>query len=199
MLDSLTSLNHRDFSARYNGTFGWYIKDDHQKVLTLITEVDPTRVAFQDVKGTAYYAYANKGSQFEFLPVTRGWFYGKSDNMYLLSRRAARQWHRGICANNTIIYLVRHGDTGMRQVDVEITRLDDIFNHPGKQYRHLKDINCILSKQFAIVQNNLYLYDRVIGKRTQSVLQLNDGAEILKQEIQDVIQRNNYPLTLKEA
>lgn len=196
MIDSLTSFNHRDFNARYRGTFGWYMKDDHTRILTYISEVGDAQVVFQDVQGMNYHAYANKGSKFEFLPVTKGWFYGRDGRMYLFSRRPARQWHRGICANNTTIYRVKP-DGGLGSQEVSINVLDNVFNCDEKElYRYERDKNCLLSKQFAVLHGNVYLYDRIIGKVVDNAVKLNEEAQMLKQELLDVVNRRGYQLSI---
>lgn len=196
MIDSLTTFNHRDFSARYRGTYGWFMKDDHERVLAYIAEVGDTQVVFQDVHGMNYHAYANKGSNFEFLPVTKGWFYGRDGRMFLFSRRPARQWHRGICSNNTLIYRVRP-DGALASSDVNIAVLDNVFNHLEKEaYRYEDSKNCLLSKQFAVLQGNVYLYDRVIGKIVDKKIVLQEGAEMLKQELMDVVNRRGYRIAI---
>lgn len=197
MIDSLTSFNHRDFSARYRGTFGWYMKDDHERVLAFIAEVADNQVVFQDVHGMNYHAYANKGSKFEFLPVTKGWFYGRDGRMFLFSRRPARQWHRGICANNTMIYRVLPEGT-LHGSEVTITLLDNVFNCDEKElYRYDEKKNCLLSKQFAILNNNLYLYDRLIGVVSDGIAKLNEEAKMLKQELLDVVNRRGYRIAVQ--
>lgn len=195
MLDTLTQFNSRDFSARYAGTFGWLIKDDKGKHLVYISAVNSDRVEFTDLRGGKYHANAGTNVMFEFLPVDRGWFYGKSGDIYMLRRVPARQWHRGICDSNTNIAYLRAGR--LRTGSCTIETLDDIFGQEKQEYKFEVGKSCVLSKHFAIIANALYFLDRQIGVADKETIILGKQGEVVKQELEDIISRNRYPLKVQ--
>lgn len=136
MLDSLTLDNFRDFSQRYQGTYGWLLNEaKNGKVLVYIRKVEENRVTFMDITGRDFHANAGQQVTFEFLPVTRGWFYSEDGKMCLLSRKPARQWHRGICPANTNIAVVSLDR--LRGIDYGLEELHAIFEvkktHPDRK------------------------------------------------------------------
>lgn len=196
MLDTLTHENFRDFSQRYQGTYGWLVGDDKNKVLVYIRKVTEDRVVFMDVTAREFHANAGQDVQFEFLPVTRGWFYNEEGEMVLLSRRAARQWHRGICMANTNMAVVRKNR--LYAIEYNLKQLKSVFE-PTKKYPYQAAQNSIWSKQFATVDGVLYLYDKPIGKfdPANKVVVLDKIGEFLRQEIMDVINRNNFGVDVR--
>lgn len=198
MLDTLTQFNSRDFSARYNGTYGWLVKDDQRKHLVYISAVHPEKVEFTDRHGGKYHANAGQQVMFDFLPVDRGWFVGSSGKLYLLRRVPARQWHRGICDANTTIAIVHSNNASNKdrlyahECSLEI--LDDIFGEVKDRYFFKSGSSCALSQQFAIVGNILYFIDREIGTVKEDKITLGEHGAIVAQELNDLINRRNYKL-----
>lgn len=200
MLDTLTQFNHRDFSARYLGTYGWLINDhpkNTDKRLVYISEVTSERANFTDINGGKYHAYAGKEVMFEFLPVDRGWFYGESGAMYMLKRLPARQWHRGICDSNTSVSLV--SNLRMKAVNIGLPVLTDIFSDKKPPYQYVKGQSCILSKHFALIGATLYFLDKMVGYLNGTSITLDAPGMLVKQELLDIISRNKYPLTIEES
>lgn len=198
MLDTLTTANHQDFARRYGGTFGWFVSPNGKKILVSVGEASAAQVNFTDVRGSMYYAISNSGVQFEFIPVDRGFFNGKHGT-FLLMRVPARQWHRGIHPNNTQV-MIPQGDQWTRG-RVDILTLHNIFvdGVPLKvrleEFLAGKQDSVALSKHFAINMNKLYFYNRVIGTYANKVLTLDD--DLVKQEIMDVLRRNNIEWEVK--
>lgn len=196
MLDTLTSENHRDFNARYRGTYGWLVDENKVKTFVYISNVNADEVTFTTMEGGRYHAYADKEVMFEFLPVTRGWFRGKSGNKYLLTRRPARQWHRGICANNTSILMFNEVFNKPTYIDFGSVVMGDIFNKNKDAEKYVCANNEIFSKQFAIFNGQLFFFERVIGMYKDNTIALSEEASFLKQELQDIAKRNEYKVEI---
>lgn len=195
MLDTLTHENVRDFAQRYQGTIGWLLNDNGNKILVQISKVEDDKVTFNDVSGRKFYAYCDGKVQFEFLPVQRGWFYGCDGIMFLVSRRPARQWQRGISANNTTVHYATtdRPKLGTGYVGLEI--FDSIFSVDQEQAYHCGK-TAVWSKHFATLNGDLYLFDRHIGTYNdeKKIVTLNKNGTILRQEVMDMINRKNYKL-----
>jgi hypothetical protein len=202
MIDSLTSSNHRDFNARYCGTWGYYVPDTGSaaKVLVTITHVDADSVHFEDPSGGKYLGYANKGLMFEFIPINRGFFDG-IDLTYYLARHPARQWYRGIHEMNTLCSVLEDNKTLKTCLLKEV--LPQIF-YPNQDVRGEMEkrlFNCTsylnntrntvaLTQHFALVKKKLMFYTHeagaVVGNKIHAI-------DIIGQELRDAIRRNNLP------
>ena len=197
MLDTLTHENFRDFTARYRGTYGWLIDENKAKTFVYISNVTEDEVTFTTMEGGRYYAYVDKEVMFEFLPVQRGWFNGKSGNKYFLTRRPARQWHRGICSANTTISMYNDVIRKVMAVDFHNSVMGDIFNKNSNMNQYSLGNNSLLSKHFAVFDTNLYFYDRHVGEYKNNVIKLHEEATFLKQELMDLAKRNSYKLEIQ--
>lgn len=198
MLDSLTSENHRDFAQRYSGTFGWFLGDNGKKTLVAVGETNSQQVQFADVKGAPYFANADAGVQFEFIPVDRGFFNAK-DTTYLLERVPQRQWHRGIHTANTRSYVPAGGMWVQARLNIKM--LSDIFVDGVSLQTRLKEFvsgecdTVALSKHFAVTNGVVYFYSRKIGNYKDKVITLD--SDLVKQEVCDVLRRNNIVWEVK--
>lgn len=194
MITSPTSRNHQDWSRRYQGTYGWYHKDDGSKVLVYVYRVDGDRVTFH-YDDMEFYANVDSGVKFEFIPVNRSWVNGISGNVYLLQRIPHRQWKRGISTDNTS---VRLGD--MYNARINYGLLSDIFKDGYDPFAKV-DVTkraVALSKNFAINTKNQFMFlDQVVGTVNKNNIILKD--DLLFQEVNDMIRRAKYPLTVEVA
>jgi hypothetical protein len=200
MKDTLTSRNHVDFRQRYQGTFGFLLVDE-KKLLVNIVEVGEKQVVFVDKNKTEYYAYRDGGSIFEFIQVQRGWF-NTLKGVYYLARIPARQWHRGICANNTTIHLL--SEDKMRNLPINIHNLATVFETPLEtnaafnQFVDKEQTAFALTKHFAMDRKHLYFDDRTVGdiQTGNATVALGLKTDIIRQELGDAIRRSALPITL---
>lgn len=206
MIDTPTTANLQDFKQRYSGVLGWYIsEEDKSKILVTVSNVSNERVTFRDQHGGTYYAFVNGGVRFEFLPVEKSWR-NTEDACFFLYRIPARQWKRGICADNTSI---TSASTllGMWNTDGERTWADRIFkifsfNNTYREevlkFLEGKRTTVAISPHFAILSNHIFLHNINIGTYKNNVITLTDG--MLLQELTDTIRRmgiTNLKVTTK--
>jgi hypothetical protein len=196
MRDTPRANNIADFQQRYGGTFGWLVNPTtNKKLLVSIISVDRNGVRFKDASGQEGHAYLDTGVMFEFLPVEQGWF-NTDKTSYFMTRRPARQWHRGISHDNTAIFAEKKN--GLWSVNVSIDVLDDIFNRNipiadcVRDLRENKRSAAGISKDFAILGKELYFYSKPIAKYEDGKILLE--TPIIAQEIKDAIKYNNLPL-----
>ena len=196
MIDSLTRANHGDFNRRYVQTYGWLLNNDKKK-LVYVTNSDDMYVYFRTGGDMEYHAVRDTGVQFEFIPVNRGWFNTyDSSNVYYLQRVPARQWKRGISSGNTQIQHWVDG-RGLMPIKMSYEILEKIFN-VGFDPHIPKDpmkTPVALSKDFAILGENIYFNDQVVGVRKENVLLLH--TDLVQQELSDLINRRGYKYTVK--
>jgi hypothetical protein len=182
MIDTPTLGSRDAWRQRYQGTYGFLKQTEDSKVLCHITNVDSTKVVFNTSLGSGFFANMNSGIQFEFLPVTRGWFYTKNLGWVLLQRVPARQYHRGISENNTVLSVPLTGSRLYNQ-GMSLSLLEDIFINKPKA-----PDGVLLSRQVLIHPNNtIYLYDLDIGTKSGNTLMLRSA--LVKQEIVDQVRR----------
>jgi hypothetical protein len=202
MIDSLTSLNYKDFTQRYSGTIGFFLTDKEKRVVS-IDNVDSRRARFSDENKNEYHVDANGGGVFEFIQVQRGWFNALKDT-YFLQRIPARQWQRGICRANTASYVLK--DTNFSPTDLTVKLISKLF--PSKvtvadamvDYLAGERLGLALSKHFAINKAYLLMHDHTIGTvqlqkgttTASSKLIIQSLNPMFHQEITDVINRNRF-------
>ena len=199
MIDSLTSLNHGDFSARYRGTYGFFLTEPGTKLLVNVTFVDRREARFTDIRGGEYSAYADSGLKFEFIPVNRG-FFNTEQHSYFLNRIPARQWHRGICGNNTAILLLGHKwQTLSGSSDAFFAALQSIFVDPPPdikevftQYMTDKRPSCALSKNFLLHNGDVYFLRQQVGTIDKAA-KIKLESDLVVQEVKDAIKRADIP------
>lgn len=199
MIDSPTTANLQDFKQRYSGVLGWYIsQDDKSRTLVTVSNVSSERVTFKDQVGGTYYANVNGGVQFEFLPVEKGW-HNTQEHCYFLSRIPARQWKRGICADNTSI---RRGDVilglSYGEVDTWAGSIFKVFSYTGsvincvREFMEGKRNSVALSNHFALVQGRILLHNIIIGSyHSDNKKLLILEKDIMVQELTDTLRRLN--------
>lgn len=198
MLDTPTSSNYRDFHARYNGTYGWLVRENKPKQLVKLLECGEDELHFKlDEGGTVYHANVDSGVMFEFQQVERG-FYKVKDTVWYLARIPSRQWKRGICTANTqLLYL--DNVSGNRFYGAEERGFDTFKGILTTPQNYVNDGSAVatkhnvLSKHFCVsATGHVFFYMQCIGQVKDGVITLNSIGEIVKQELQDVIKRNNW-------
>jgi hypothetical protein len=187
MKDTLTSLNHQDFKARYVNTFGWLLKDDGTRELVHVENSNEDRVYFNAGGGKSYHANVDAGVHFEFIPVNRGWFNATDGNVYYLQRQPARQWKRGICDSNTAMWSITNMNAPLK---VTLAKLQTIFVEGWNnwQIKNISQIPYAISRAFAISPTQLvYFYNQPVGTYSNGVISLDDTS--IYQELSDTIRR----------
>ncbi len=195
MIDSPTYENSHDFRQRYLRSYGFLIRED-RKHLVYITECGVDQVKFSDISGASLFCQSNRGIKFEFIPVTRGWFY-TSQGMCYLSRVPEKQYTRGISPNNTQVLVYSYGD-GLTKSSVSFDLLNDIFVDPPEPptlEEYLEDKSKIfkVSKHFVFLNNKVYFFEREIGTVTRSYKTISLKEPMFKQELKDALVKNNLP------
>lgn len=184
MLDSLTKDNWRDFSQRYRGTYGWYTPEIGKPRAVYITNVSEEMVQFQGLDGNEYHALADKGVKFRFLPFRKKIFVGQDGAAYVAVRRPARQWRRGICNDNTLVYMLR--PDGARAVPIA-TAVKQLMSEEGSKLN--KGVK--LSDNFAIVGTIVYLHEHMIGGIVGNHITVLNEYRLFKQELRDALRDNS--------
>ena len=194
MLDTLTSINYRDFGPRYTHTFGWLHNGDTRK-LVYVLRTEDSKVFFTDQTGMEYHAKIDAGVMFEFIPVDHGWFNASNGDAYLLSRTPARQWKRGISDSNTTMTSLNT----LRLIGLNYNSLSNIFNDQFDERNYPRTFGAgALSKHFALRRhpyNQLYMYDRMIGTLDGDTIVL--ASSLFEQELTDLITRNGWAIKIK--
>jgi hypothetical protein len=201
MLDSLTTRNYADFKRRYQGTYGFYIKDDGSRVLVQVTSVGNITAKFMDVRGIEYSANADRDVMFDFIPINKGLFNGHSfmGSVLFLYRVPARQWQRGISDANTVLQAFNKGRWHVQEL--QFAWLNAMFDPtlaerdkwqvPYENYKNGKIDVVALSKHFAVSTDNVYFYNNSIGTiKDRRIIEL--GNPMVMQELSDMISRKGY-------
>lgn len=189
MKEEFKSDHWKDFSQRYQGTYGWYEREDKGKLLVYLAKVDEDNLTFQDESGFKYYARPDKDNYFTFIPVERGCYNFETNEVVVVRRHPARQWKRGLCSENTIIQ--RLSDN--QNLGVGFKVLDSIFtpkpNTALERFKAHRDCNVAFDRTLAHVNGKLYIYNNVIGEYKTGGFHLSNA--LFKQEVEDVVKRNN--------
>lgn len=183
MIDLFTSSGARDFRQRYEGTVGWVIGESGKKTLVSVESVRDRQVLLKDAFGFDYSVAPNGTTQFEFQQVDAGWYPYKDSAAYLY-RVPARQYQRGISANNTVI-LTFDAKGRLFQTNVDLPTLSEIFSGNKSKF--------VWNKNFCLSPTNiLYVHKTEIGKLGKDgTIMLN--SDLFLQEALDVVRRNSLP------
>lgn len=196
MFEKFTQANARDFRQRYEGTYGFFRKEDKSRVLTRLDSISDSVCIFSDARGVEFRlnADAEKDIGFEFLPPKSCWYNSSDGNVYLVSRAAARQFQRGISPKNTVIYkLVNNTIMPMR---IDFANLEAVYSKavaPAASVERLNKGNPFaISKQFALSKQLVFLYETPVGtftndaERNHFVIKLDEPA-LWRTEITDAL------------
>ena len=173
-----TSHWARDFRQRYEGTYGWYTTSEGKEVLVNIQTVNTEKCVFVDIDGINYYAKADTGISFKFIPVNRKVFLFEGD-VVSAARIPARQWQRGICHTNTEMRRIRNKG----RIDVCFATLVAYLT-PPPAITSLYDVGCIDSRFCLPGSKSIYIYDNKIGRvKDEETVVLDD--DLFMQELID--------------
>jgi hypothetical protein len=120
MFEKFLSTGTRDFVQRYEGTFGFYRKEDKSRLLVQLSGIGENSCNFVDAKGINYSLNADtdKDIGFEFLPPKSG-YHNTDKGAILVQRTPARQWQRGISHKNTSLQVMTMGFLRAERVDIQ--------------------------------------------------------------------------------
>ena len=198
MKDSLTSNNYQDFRQRYEGTFGFLIKpNDHKKLLVQLVSVNSEQVDFLDKNGHYYNVVCDSGVPFEFIPVDRRVVNLQRGRTVFACRKPARQWKRGVCADNTVFVNIETGKTlsvGFDLIESVYSQDETSYVDYYQQYKSGKRFSVALSDKFCVFDGNLFLYNTKVGSLKDDVAKVST---LFRQELSDVCKRNNLPITVE--
>lgn len=198
MKQQFTSKNSADFKQRYEDTFGFFTRPGtNDKRIVKFLEVNEELVSFVDQKGISYTVYPDSDVEFTFLsPVKK--LFAVDDLVFLIQRRPARQYQRGISENNTqIINLLTFGNSqptfGRLEAAFEKEPTPKLFE---QDFQLGKRRTILFSNIFAGVETKFFLYNSVIGKISDKTITLDD--DIYIQEVKDMIRDTgvDYKVTL---
>jgi hypothetical protein len=167
VFEKFTTKNYETFKQRYEGTYGFYRKEDRSRMLVRLETIGDRRCVFIDSKGVEFELAVNseRNIGFEFIPPKSNWYNSEDGNVYLVSRLAQRQWQRGISPKNTAVHLLSKGR--LWPARVEFDTLDAIYNRsimPRDAVERLhKGEAFALSNHMAVANGSLFLYGDVIG------------------------------------
>jgi hypothetical protein len=186
MKEEFKAAGWRDFAQRYENTFGWFITELGERKLVQLTDVTDAVLRFVSKEGMTYFAHADKGNVFEFIPVTKGVYQYGEDVVYVC-RKPARQWKRGLCHDNTLIQNLSYG--GFIEVDFPIIEsiYKDNDNVVLEKFREdMSPFNVALDNIFSINGNRLMLYGNNIGMFNREREEVILTSPIFKQEVKDL-------------
>jgi len=193
MKEEFKSEFAKDFAQRYQGVFGWFEKPDKTQLLVQLTRVGEDELTFVDIKGHKFSAYADQGNCFSFLPVERG-VYNTPDGVLAIRRHPARQYKRGICPDNTMFQNLSSGAA----VSVSFKTVDSVYSTDQavavEQFKKKLIGDVAFNKIFALANNQLYVYNLVIGSYDPKEKEFVLHAKIFKQEIEDLVTRLQLPI-----
>ena len=205
MIDTPTHNNISDFRQRYQNVLGWFLTGKGEKLLVRVAEVGDSQVTFVDHGNNVYYANVGQGVNFEFLPVQRAW-YDTELTTYYVSRKAARQWKRGICQENTSIEAIETIlgiETPGKGLPWNLLAFN-IFSTPQDTGKYVADFlgnkrsSCTLGRHFSLtkhLEGRVLFHNILVGYYSKNVI--TDVKPIIKQELTDVIRKFDLPFEIK--
>lgn len=197
MKDTYTSDNSRDFRQRYAGTYGRLTTPTGKKITVYVEDMDDNEVRCLTAEGAQISARVNAGVEFEFYPLNRRLTDHQGSILYS-ERKAARQYQRGVCLGNT--YIVNMSK--MKEVRLDHGIVDAIYNQEQNPAETFSDYvkgtrnSFLLSNMFAVIEDKLYLYSKVVGNYKKATATLS-VIPLFCQEVKDAISRNNLATKMK--
>jgi hypothetical protein len=184
MIETFTSAGWRDFNQRYSGVFGFFPAESGKEILVYMDKVTDSKCSFRDANELTYYAAADEGVNFKFIPITKRVF--MFNGMPCLAQRVpARQYRRGICCENTHIRAIPTRAT----IKIDF---DSVAAYVSKVDVALFPTTRIYDDMFSRYGNSVYLYETIVADFvTSSGKQVVMHNELFKQELIDCFRRNN--------
>lgn len=197
MFEKFLSGDSGDFRQRYEGTYGFFSdKSKGTRLLCYLERVDldasPRQVIFRDHRDVDFSIRADIQDDigFEFLPPKSS-YYNTATDVFYVERIAARQFKRGICGHNTVIY--RLNNLGYRPDRVNFDALSSIFEkqisfeEAAKLFSSGKRSAICLSSFLAINNDALYLNREPIGRVGDGKINLTESGTLFIAELQEAL------------
>lgn len=194
MLETFYSNTSRDFRQRYQGSFGYYtVPESKKRVLVYLDHVDETTTTFIDEHKTVYKANADTGVEFDFIPVSKKLFV-IDDALFLIQRRPARMWQRGVSGQNTHVYQIT--DKGPYNRGLTFKHVLAAFASPDadvltklKEIEEKKRTTVALSNTFGVANGQFFVYDETIGTFNATTKEIKLNEPLFRQEVVDLVGR----------
>jgi hypothetical protein len=197
MWEKFTSDNAGDFRQRYQGTFGFFRKDNAPPVLAKLTFVEHI-VGFVDKRGQTYEVFPDRPGEigFEFLPPRAGWT-NAMEGAFYTERVAQRQFSRGVCERNTRIYQLV--EKGFATQPINFNTLEKVYEIKADNLAawNLFVAGAIpsysISREFAMTKERVFVYSAECGtvkslSATKVVVALEDDA-LFRTELSDAFRK----------
>lgn len=199
MIEEFTSRGSRDFRQRYEGTYGFYIHPEtKRRMLVLISEVRDDALRFTDEKRMDYSPNADRGFEFEFIPLEKKLF-NFGEQICCIRRIPARQFQRGVCRANTLItsLSVENTQVGLSFAAVAAAYADEKRNTPEMvaEYVAGKRKQLLVSPMFAFIGKKLYLYETPVAVVKDKTLLVEEP--IFRQEVADMVEKHHFPYSVE--
>jgi hypothetical protein len=204
MIEVVTRERSPEMAARYQGTYGFLKNGAGKKILVNIINVDARFTTVQDSKGNDYTLASDTGCELEFTQVPSQWFQPDPKHIAYVTRRPERQYKRGICDNNTSMYIPNKSGSALLFTETTPDRIEALFGpvEENDSFRTHTPHNCGLwSKFFAWVEEYVYAKDMLIGTVDHKAGEVTLHDDLFLQEVRDAIARSNavYSVKVKNA
>jgi len=197
MREEFKSDTSKDFAQRYQGTYGWYEKEDGNKILVQLTSIKESVLTFKDINETTYTALADKGNNFHFIPVEKA-VYNIEDGVVYVQRVPNRMWKRGLCDENTNFKLLTENGVGVHVIN-NFKLIESCFGKKSTDAvtKWLLDRKnpVAFDTIFSVVGKSLFVYDKIIGEVKGNVFVLSSN--LFEQEISDLMRYQKLPFTME--
>lgn len=195
LIEPITRANSREMVQRYQETYGFLKTVSGKRILVEIDAIREGYTVCSDAKGNKYQLNSDTGLELEFTQVPSQWFSVAPKKIVYVSRKADRQWKRGICHANTSIMAPRKSGESLFGVNVTPGAIEQLFypSEDDNSFTSCYDMNCGLwSKHFAWAENCVYVRDLLIGTvdHKDKTIKLDDK-ELFSQEMRDALVRSN--------
>jgi len=192
MIEEITRANREEFSRRYQGTYGFLTSDSGKKQIVTVAEVGSVYTEVHGIDRTPYRLNNDTGCTLEFTQVPSQWFQPDDDHIVYVCRRPERMWKRGICPDNTNMFVPNKGKLEM--ISVKADRVSQIF-HPDKDVEAFDDITKIKcglwSRLIAWADTTVFVKDVPVGTVDhERKLVMLDKVQF-QQEVRDALVRSN--------
>lgn len=186
----------RDFQQRYAESYGWLPRDGKPDLPVYIRQVDGNTLYFEDLEDNQYHVFADKDVSFKFHQMKRSVYVGASGNVYVIERRPARQWQRGVSRANTNLFVFTPRAYRFEPSRISHAFMKDIMAGGGK----LKVPGVVMSDIFSLLNDVVYMYSHPIGSCSKQdstwIVSLTSKFNGFKQEILDAARDSGTKITL---
>jgi hypothetical protein len=190
LVEEIKSTNAAENRSRYNGTLGFLTTESNKKLVVLIEEVGSSYTKVVDENGIAYTLKNDTGCKLEFTQVPSKWFRITPKHIGFVCRRAERQYKRGICVDNTRLY-IPDKSIGLLVKDITPEIIQQLFYPTTDIDVSFPIVPCgMFSDYFAWINTNLYIKTVPIGTVDHNTKKITLLTKIFEQELKDALNRS---------